>query len=102
MARKTAFFALALVMLPLSAMAQERQTYDIYAARSFDPNTNGIGNNGSAAQPNEYRTYPGRESYGENYGYIPRHPGDFKDAVDRGQWEGGGGYQMPKRSYSGY
>jgi hypothetical protein len=34
--------------------------------------------------------YPGREQYGENYGSIPRHPGDYRDAVDRGSWSGGG------------
>jgi hypothetical protein len=51
---------------------------------------------------NRYMVYPGRERYGDNYGYIPRHPGDYRDAVDRGQWEGGGGASMPRRSFSGY
>ncbi len=52
--------------------------------------------------PNRYMVYPGREQYGQDYGYIPRHPGDYRDAVDRGQWEGGGGASMPRRSFSGY
>jgi hypothetical protein len=41
-------------------------------------------------QPNSYMVYPGREQYGENFGPIPRHPGDYRDAVDRGTWSGGG------------
>lgn len=40
--------------------------------------------------PNIYMVYPGREEYGQHYGHIPRHPGDYKDAVDRGSWAGGG------------
>ena len=35
------------------------------------------------------RIYPGREAYGRNFGPIPRHPGDYRDAVDRGQWVSG-------------
>lgn len=52
--------------------------------------------------PNTYRVYPGREQYGDAYGYLPHHPGDYRDAVDRGQWEGGGGYRPALRTYSGY
>ena len=46
-----------------------------------------------AQQPqpqNTYMIYPGREQYGQRYGSIPRHPGDYRDAVDRGSWSGGG------------
>ena len=59
---------------------------------------------GRAPSPsqNRYMVYPGRENYGDRYGYIPRHPGDYRDAVDRGQWEGGGGASMPRRSFGGY
>ena len=41
-------------------------------------------------KPNTYMVYPGREQYGQAYGPIPRHPGDYRDAVDRGSWSGGG------------
>lgn len=41
--------------------------------------------------PNNYRIYPGREYYGDNFGPIPRHPGDYRDALDRGSWSGRGG-----------
>lgn len=36
------------------------------------------------------RIYPGREAYGRNFGPLTRHPGDYRDAVDRGQWPAGG------------
>lgn len=42
-------------------------------------------------RPGTGRIYPGREIFGTKYGPIPRHPGDYKDAVDRGSWAGGGG-----------
>ncbi|MFA5591795.1 MAG: hypothetical protein WC989_00580 [Micavibrio sp.] len=44
------------------------------------------------------RIYPGREAYGRGFGPIPRHPGDYRDAVDRGQWTGGG--SVGARSFS--
>ncbi len=37
------------------------------------------------------RIYPGREAYGRDFGPLTRHPGDYRDAVDRGQWPAGGG-----------
>jgi len=36
------------------------------------------------------RIYPGREAYGRDFGPLTRHPGDYRDAVDRGQWPAGG------------
>jgi hypothetical protein len=85
------------------AMAQERQVYSPYPQPTFQNSTDG----GAMAYqyqqtPNHYMVYPGREQYGQRYGYMPRHPGDYRDAVDRGSWTGGGGARMPRRSYNGY
>lgn len=69
------------VVVPQSAVKNRRSHSKHYgrntAAYSLNPNT--------------YMTYPGREQYGQNYGPIPRHPGDYRDAVDRGAWSAGGG-----------
>ncbi len=46
------------------------------------------------------RVYPGREAYGTNFGPMPRHPGDYRDAVDRGTWTGGGGGQRSFPTYN--
>lgn len=69
-------------------MAQEQQVYSSYPPLAFQP----------APQPSPQqmymdahrnRIYPGREMYGDNFGPIPHHPGDYRDAVDRGQWSAG-------------
>lgn len=91
----------------MPAFAQEQQVYSPYAMSNSGGDYNGSAlaqQYGTVQQqaPNTYRVYPGRENYGENFGYMTRHPGDYRDAVDRGQWEGGGGYRMPRRSRSGY
>lgn len=44
------------------------------------------------------RVYPGREAYGRDFGPLTRHPGDYRDAVDRGQWPAGG--EVGARSFS--
>lgn len=85
-----------LLLAPAAADAQERQVY--YPAPALvEP---GYGTGEVQQTPQAYRVYPGRENYNDNYGYLPRHPGDYRDAVDRGAWTGGGGAQQPRRSYS--
>jgi len=73
-----------------TAMA-ERQVYLPYPQPSFanDPQAQQMVYQ-QRQTPNTYMVYPGREQYGQNYGAIPRHPGDYRDAVDRGTWTGGG------------
>lgn len=93
--------------LSTSAMAEEQQVYSPYSQPTFQGDAQGATtaqnmNTQSSQAGNQYMVYPGREQYGDRYGYIPRHPGDYRDAVDRGQWQGGGGAQMPKRVHSGY
>ncbi len=84
------YVMMAFVLMGVSgaAMAQERQVYDpsidyiipIPMQQSAQP---------VYVPPPAYRVYPGRENYGDNFGHIPRHPGDYRDAVDRGQWSAG-------------
>ncbi len=88
------------VMAPANARAQESQVYNPYPPTNFvDPN--GVAQvapqaGGMYAQqvesyqnPPRYRVYPGRERYGQGFGPIPRHPGDYRDALDRGQFSSG-------------
>ncbi len=84
-----------ILMSVSSAAMAERQTYSRYPTSTFatDPAIQQAQQQQapqSYEEPNTYRTYPGREQYGEHFGAIPRHPGDYKDAVDRGSWTGGG------------
>jgi len=88
---------IAVMALPLSAQAQQQREQQVYPAY---PNVVFVEPAAGQAMEEELqgqqmgtlRTYPGREVYGKRFGPIPRHPGDYKDAVDRGQWNGGGGY----------
>ena len=73
------------------AEARRRLQYSNSPQPSFyDPET---GNGVSAApvyvppQQGDGRLYPGREVYGRDFGPIPRHPGDYRDALDRGAWQ---------------
>lgn len=93
-----------LLAVSLPAAAQEQQVYSPYPQANFsnDGGYNSYGQQQAAQNPNQYMVYPGREQYGERYGYMPRHPGDYRDAVDRGSWTGGGGARMPRRSFNGY
>lgn len=92
-----------LMSVSLPSMAQEQQVYSPYPQPSFSNSSDGGAvAYGQAQNPNQYMVYPGREQYGQRYGYMPRHPGDYRDAVDRGSWTGGGGAHMPRRSYNGY
>ncbi len=101
--RSTLVFAAAFIaILPFSAQAQERQTYNPYAAPSGAYGASPNGYQTQSQGMGQYRVYPGRETYGDNFGYIPRHPGDYRDAVDRGQWEGGGAYRPARQSTYGY
>jgi hypothetical protein len=92
------------ILICLSGIARaEQQTYS-----RFGDATNYMAQNQQVAQqnvqqqrygntPNTYMVYPGREQYGQNFGHIPRHPGDYRDAVDRGSWSGGG--EVGSRSF---
>lgn len=89
---KKAIAAIA-VLLSVSApsMAQEQQVYPYYP--SLPPPTYAPAPPPSAQElytdAHRNRIYPGREMYGDEFGPIPHHPGDYRDAVDRGQWTGG-------------
>jgi type II secretory pathway pseudopilin PulG len=92
--KKTVLMTVVLMSLSAPALA-EGQTYS-----SSGVATNYAAQNAYQAQQayqsqqthqqNQYMVYPGREQYGQAYGRIPRHPGDYRDAVDRGSWSGGG------------
>lgn len=105
--KKILWMTVLAMTLSTAAMADEQQVYSPYPQPTFGNDSQGASAGQSAggqssAPQNQYMVYPGREQYGDRYGYIPRHPGDYRDAVDRGQWEGGGGAQMPRRSHTGY
>lgn len=84
---------IALIALPLSAQAQsrEQQVYPRYPNVVFVEPAAGqmVEEQLEAQEMGTLRTYPGREVYGTRFGPIPRHPGDYRDAVDRGQWNAG-------------
>lgn len=92
--KKTVLTTAILMTLSTAAMA-ERQVYSPYPQPTFydSENTQAAGQampEQRYYQPNQRMIYPGREQYGDNFGTIPRHPGDYRDAVDRGTWTGGG------------
>ena len=84
---------LALFTADAFAQGQEQQVYSIYS--SGRPNfqqqeVEQMQNYQDTAQMGSRRIYPGREAYGRDFGPLTRHPGDYRDAVDRGQWPAGG------------
>jgi hypothetical protein len=99
---KKAVFAALAVMLSSPVLAQEQQVYSPYPQPNFMQDVyGGQQQTQNTEPPPMYRIYPGREQYGERYGYIPHHPGDYRDAVDRGQWNAGEPYISP-RAYPYY
>lgn len=83
-----------------AAMAQERQVYSPYPAPVFtQQQAEQIEDQVDMQRVGTRRVYPGRELYGTNFGPMPRHPGDYRDAVDRGAWTGGGS-AVGSRSFS--
>lgn len=102
---KTALLTIAVLFTAVPAFAQEReqQVYypykqaaeiGVYEARIENQQAQ-MSFERSLQRQGTGRIYPGRERYGTQYGPIPRHPGDYKDAVDRGSWSGGGGGGQP-------
>lgn len=93
-----------LILIPLTARAQEQQVYypqqDFYPDAGYAQVSPQAG--GYRAAPNNYRVYPGREYYGENFGPIPRHPGDYRDALDRGSFSGRRGGNTGSSNFSPY
>lgn len=95
--KKTVLMMTAILTLGASGAAMAES--QIYSPYSTDPNhysynsaaTRATANQPRYQQPNTYMVYPGREHYGQNFGPMPRHPGDYRDAIDRGAWAGGGG-----------
>lgn len=95
--KKTVLMTVILMGVSGVALA-EQQTYSRYGVATDYAMQNQFDAQQAASQqsqmynqqPNTYMVYPGREQYGENFGSIPRHPGDYRDAVDRGTWTGGG------------
>lgn len=84
---------LALFTADAFAQAREQQVYSIYSTGT--PNfqqqeQQQVQNLQETNQMGSRRIYPGRENYGRNFGPLTRHPGDYRDAVDRGQWPAGG------------
>jgi hypothetical protein len=75
------------------AQSQEQQVYSMFSTGR--PNfqqqeIQQIQNYQENSQMGTRRVYPGREAYGREFGPLTRHPGDYRDAVDRGQWPAGG------------
>jgi hypothetical protein len=100
-AMKHRIILLALIIFSSGAVqAREQQVYNPYAPPVYQS----AGQQQSqqyqyeAQQIGTRRVYPGREIYGDEFGPMPRHPGDYRDAVDRGSWTGGG--QAGARSFS--
>jgi hypothetical protein len=84
---------LALFTADALAQSNEQQVYSIYSTGR--PNfqqqeVQQMRNYQDTTQMGSRRIYPGREAYGREFGPLTRHPGDYRDAVDRGQWPAGG------------
>lgn len=88
--KKTALMIVLLTGFPGIASAQERQVYSPYPTPTFTQEVvrEVQQEQAQVQQVGTRRIYPGREAYGRNFGPIPRHPGDYRDAVDRGSWTG--------------
>lgn len=70
-----------------AAQSREQQVYYPYAlAVRTTAAEEQIQTNQQAQNMGTLRVYPGREAYVNHFGPLPRHPGDYRDAVDRGQW----------------
>ena len=92
--KKAAIFTIAVLItfcFASQAEANRRQRYATSPQPSFyDSSTGEAYSAAPVYQPpreGDGRLYPGRESYGRDFGAIPRHPGDYKDALDRGAWQ---------------
>lgn len=101
---KSILIAAGILMAVSGAARAESQIYSPYGvATNYAAQTTPQIFNDPAAQPapaaNSYMVYPGREEYGDRFGRIPRHPGDYRDAVDRGSWPSGGGEAAGSRAF---
>lgn len=88
--KKLAVMTLALIAIAPAAQA-EQQVYNPYRTPNLvDPAVEEVREEqANIQQIGTRRVYPGREAYGRSFGPIPRHPGDYRDAVDRGAWASG-------------
>lgn len=101
--KKLVLMTTAMMALSTAAFAQsrEQQIYSAYPQPTFSDNAAQQTQAYSPQQMGTRRIYPGREAYGRDFGPLTRHPGDYRDAVDRGQWTGGGiGSSPGARSFS--
>ncbi len=83
------------------AQSREQQVYNPYGSPQpvFSEQANqAVDAQQQVQQVGTRRIYPGREIYGRDFGPLTRHPGDYRDAVDRGQWPAGG--DVGARSFS--
>ena len=102
--KKFALISAALVALSTPAFAQgrEQQVYNPYGTTTpvfAQEQTQAVmAERAEAQRMGTRRIYPGREAYGRAFGPLTRHPGDYRDAVDRGQWPAGG--EVGQRSFS--
>ena len=88
--KKALLMTAALMVVSGAGEARERQVYSPYPQANFnydDSASSNVSPQAIAPQAGEGRLYPGREGYGREFGPIPRHPGDYRDAVDRGAWQ---------------
>lgn len=84
--------AMIFAMLAMTGAAHaEQQIYNPYRTPNLvDPAVQEVREEQADIQQiGTLRVYPGREAYGRHFGPIPRHPGDYRDAVDRGAWVSG-------------
>ncbi len=94
--KKIALIAAALVAVSTAeafAQSQEQQVYSIYSTSRPNFQQQEVQQMQNYQETNRMgsrRIYPGREAYGRDFGPLTRHPGDYRDAVDRGQWPAGG------------
>lgn len=98
--KKLAVMILAIVAISTAARA-EQQVYNPYRTPNLvDPAVEEVREEqANIQQIGTLRVYPGREAYGRRFGPIPRHPGDYRDAVDRGSWASGKS-QVGARAFS--
>ena len=97
--KATFVFIVSIILSSGAVQAQEQQVYNPFAPTAYQSaaKQQSQQQNIETQQIGARRVYPGREIYGDEFGPMPRHPGDYRDAVERGQWTGGG--QAGARSF---
>jgi hypothetical protein len=88
-----------------NAWAQDQSSYTMQLPKTLSVDPADQAYNRQLAQQrrfNEIEPRGGRDPRGGFYGRPTVWPGDYRDALDRGQFPAGGPHVIPRRSFNGY